>query len=255
MIRYPGIEGRVALVAGAAPGIGLAIAARLAAEGARVVLNDVNAAKLDESAEGIGDAAPFDVADREAVHAGLERVRAQVGSPEILVANHAVMTMAPLVDDSEENWTRTLEVNLVGTAFLLEECVPDMVERGYGRIVAIASEWGAIGWPEATAYTASKGGIIALVRSAALALAANGIAVNAIAPGVTDTEQLEVDARAAGVTRAEIVERYGTEIPLGRVGRPSEIAAVAAYLVSEAAAPLVGQILSPNGGTTTALVT
>ena len=117
----------------------------------------------------------------------------------------------------------------------------------YDRVVLLASEWGVTGWPNATAYAASKGGLVSLVKSAARALAADGVAVNAIAPGVTDTLLLEVDAADAGVSRAEIAARYGRDVPLGRVGRPEEIAAVAAFLCSEGAMPSWGRSCGPTG--------
>jgi NAD(P)-dependent dehydrogenase (short-subunit alcohol dehydrogenase family) len=125
-----------------------------------------------------------------------------------------------------------------------------MRERGFGRIVVTASEWGVIGWPNATAYAASKGGLISLVKSAARALGPHGVAVNAIAPGITDTPQLQVDADDAGITLAEMVDRYALDVPLGRVGRPEDIAEVVAFLCGDAAIALVGQVLQPNGGTT-----
>ena len=125
-----------------------------------------------------------------------------------------------------------------------------MVERGFGRVVVIASEWGAIGWENATAYAASKGGLISLVKSVARAVGVHGVAVNAVAPGTTDTPQLDVDALDAGVSHEEIVRRYGKDIPLGRVGRPEEIAATVTFLCSTNAEAFVGQVLHPNGGAT-----
>jgi NAD(P)-dependent dehydrogenase (short-subunit alcohol dehydrogenase family) len=125
-----------------------------------------------------------------------------------------------------------------------------MAERGYGRIVAMASEWGQIGWPEAAAYAASKGAIIALVKSAAMTYAKAGVAVNAVGPGTTDTPQLDVDAAAAGLTHDEMVELYGRDVPLGRCGRPEEIAATVVFLLSAPAIAFVGQVLGPNGGST-----
>jgi len=158
------------------------------------------------------------------------------------------MTMAPF--EATTDFDRTIAVNLLGTAMLIELVAPGMVERGFGRIVVIASEWGVIGWPNATAYAASKGGLIALVKSAARALGPHGIAVNAVAPGITDTPQLQVDADDAGISLAEMIERYATDIPLGRVGDPADVAEVVAFLCSEPAIALVGQVLQPNGGTT-----
>jgi len=234
-----------ALVTGAGQGMGAAIAARLARAGHTVAVNDINDETARAIAERIGGRAhPFDVADPEAAAAAV----AEIGPVDVLVANHAYMTMAPF--ENTTDLERTIDVNLLGTATLLELVAPGMRERGFGRIVVIASEWGVIGWPNATAYAASKGGLIALVRSAARALGPHGVAVNAIAPGITDTPQLQVDADDAGITLAEMVERYAQDVPLGRVGRPEDIAEVVAFLCGDAAIALVGQVLQPNGGTT-----
>jgi len=236
-----------ALVTGAGQGMGAAIATRLAADGHAVAVNDIVAENAQATARRIGGYAyPFDVADAEAAAAAVR----EVGAVDILVANHAYMTMEPFEATTAAEWDRTIAVNLLGTATLLELVGPGMVERGYGRVVVIASEWGVIGWPNATPYAASKGGLIGLVKSAARALGPHGVAVNAIAPGITDTPQLQVDADDAGISLAEMIERYAADVPLGRVGRPEDIAAVVSFLCSDAAIALVGQVLQPNGGTT-----
>jgi NAD(P)-dependent dehydrogenase (short-subunit alcohol dehydrogenase family) len=236
-----------ALVTGAGQGMGAAIAARLARDGHAVAVNDIVAENAHAVAERIGGAAyPFDVADPEAAAAAV----GAIGDVDILVANHAYMTMTPFEDSSPQDWARTLDVNLLGTATLLELTAPGMAERGFGRVVVIASEWGVIGWPNATSYAASKGGLISLVKSAARALGPRGVAVNAIAPGITDTPQLQVDADDAGITLAEMIDRYAADVPLGRVGTPDDIAEVVSFLCGEAAIALVGQVVQPNGGTT-----
>ena len=236
-----------ALVTGAGQGMGAAIAARLAADGHDVAVNDIVAENAHATAERIGGRSfPFDVADPDACAAAVDAI----GAVDILVANHAYMTMAPFESADPAAWARTIDVNLLGTATLLELVAPGMVESGHGRVVVIASEWGVIGWPNATSYAASKGGLISLVRSAARALGPGGVAVNAIAPGITDTPQLQVDADDAGITLAEMIERYAQDVPLGRIGRPDDIAEVVAFLCSDAAIALVGQVLQPNGGTT-----
>jgi NAD(P)-dependent dehydrogenase (short-subunit alcohol dehydrogenase family) len=246
-----GIAGRVALVSGAGQGIGEATALRLAREGAHVCVNDIDADKAAAVAEEVGGlSVPCDVSDREAVRAVVERCERERGPVELLVANHAFMTMAPFLESSEADFARTLEVNLLGTAWLIASCAPSMALRGYGRIVAIASEWGVIGWPNATAYAASKGAVIALVKSAARRFARDGVAVNAVAPGVTDTPQLDVDAADAGLTHEEMVSVYGRDVPLGRIGRPADVAATVAFLLSEPAAAFVGHVIGPNGGST-----
>jgi 2-hydroxycyclohexanecarboxyl-CoA dehydrogenase len=236
-----------ALVTGAGQGMGAAIAARLARDGHDVAVNDIVAENAQAVAERIGGTAyPFDVADPDAAAAAV----AAIGDVDVLVANHAYMTMAPFEDAAPDDWARTIDVNLLGTATLLELTAPGMVERGFGRVVVIASEWGVIGWPNATAYAASKGGLIALVKSAARALGPRGVAVNAIAPGITDTPQLQVDADDAGISLEAMIERYAADVPLGRVGTPDDIAEVVAFLCGEAAIALVGQVIQPNGGTT-----
>jgi NAD(P)-dependent dehydrogenase (short-subunit alcohol dehydrogenase family) len=243
----------IAVVTGAGQGMGAAIATRLAAGGFAVAVNDLVAENAHAVAERIGGRAyPFDVADPEAAAAAVAAIEADLGPVDVLVANHAYMTMAPFEATPAGEWARTIDVNLLGTATLLELCAPGMAARGFGRVVVIASEWGVTGWPNATPYAASKGGLISLVKSAARALGPHGVAVNAIAPGITDTPQLQVDADDAGISLPEMIERYAADIPLGRVGRPEDIAETVAFLCSEAAIALVGQVLQPNGGTTRA---
>jgi NAD(P)-dependent dehydrogenase (short-subunit alcohol dehydrogenase family) len=251
MSRFEGLDGRVAMVTGGGRGIGRATVRVLAQEGAVVCVNDIDPATAGEAAEEVGGlSAPCDVSDLGALRDQVARCEHEAGPIDLIVANHAFMVMAPFVEHDEGQFARTLEVNLLGTAWLMSLCVPAMASRGYGRVVAIASEWGQIGWPNATAYAASKGGIIALVKSVARQYARHGVAVNAVAPGVTDTPQLDVDATDAGLTHEEMVQTYGREVPLGRIGRPEDIAATVAFLLSTPAAAFVGHVLGPNGGST-----
>ena len=237
---------------GAAQGLGLAIARRLTSDGARVALNDLAASddmtELLERTGGVMSIA--DVSDPDAVEAMVREAERALGSIDVLVANHAYMTMSPFVTHDPEDWWRNVDVNLSGTHFLIRAALPGMRRRGGGRIVIIASEFGVVGWSNATAYSASKAGLISLTKTLGRELGPEGILVNAIAPGIMDTPQLDVDAADAGVSPEEIRRRYAKESPIGRIGRPEEVAATVAFLAGDGATALTGQILQPNGGTT-----
>ncbi len=248
----PNLEGKIALITGAAQGMGAAHARRLAASGATVVVNDRDASPQLSAlaAELSGLAAPGDVSDPDQVAALVERVRNELGDIDILVSNHAFMTMAPFLEADLDEWWKIIDTNLGGTFHLVQAVLPGMRRRGAGRIVVIASEWGVIGWPDATAYSASKAGLISLVKTLGRELAPEGIIVNAVAPGVTDTPQLEVDALSAGISLAEMHAQYAAEIPLGRIAQPSEIAAAVALLSDFRLSAIIGQVVQVNGGST-----
>jgi NAD(P)-dependent dehydrogenase (short-subunit alcohol dehydrogenase family) len=245
------LHGRLALVTGAAQGIGAAIARRLADDGAEVGVNDLQESQALAAvvASTGGFPAVGDIADPafEDLVEAIERDRRPI---DILVCNAAYMTMAPFTDDDEADWWKVVDTNLAGTFGLIQAVLPGMRRAGGGNIVVIASEWGVIGWPGASAYSASKAGLIALVKTLGRELARENIAVNAIAPGVVDTPQLHVDAKAAAVSLAEMHRRYGAEIPLGRIGRPEEIASAVALLARSDVGAMVGQTLQINGGST-----
>jgi 2-hydroxycyclohexanecarboxyl-CoA dehydrogenase len=249
------LDGRLALVSGAAQGLGRAIATRLAAEGARLAVNDRRPSpELDRlAAETAGVTAVADVSDPDAVDRMVGEVERAHGPIDVLVANHAYMSMQPFVGHDPEDWWRNVDVNLSGTFFLLRAVLPGMRRNGGGRIVIIASEFGVVGWANATAYAASKTGLISLTKTLGRELGPENILVNAIAPGIMDTPQLDVDAVDAGVSPEEIRRRYAADSPMGRIGRPEEIAALAAFLSTDRAGAFVGQILQPNGGTTRGL--
>jgi NAD(P)-dependent dehydrogenase (short-subunit alcohol dehydrogenase family) len=246
------LEGTVALVTGAAQGIGRATALRLAADGATVVANDREPSpELDEVAKACGGvAAVADVSDHEAVQEMVARVEAGVGPVGLLVANAAYMSMGRFLEQDEVDWWRHIDTNLSGTFYLVRSVLPGMRRLSGGRIVIISSEWGVIGWSNATAYAASKAGLISLGKTLGRELAPENIITNVVAPGVIDTPQLENDARDAGVSSEEMKSLYAAETPLGRIGRPEEVAATVAFLAREGSAALVGQIVQPNGGTT-----
>lgn len=243
---------RVALVTGARQGMGEAIARRLAAEGCTVACADiVDDDRLRALAVEIGGSAyGADCSRPEDVETLVAAVSAELGIVDVLVVNHAYMAMAPVDEHDLADWWRIVDTNLGGAFLLIQGVLPGMRRRGAGRIVIIASEWGVTGWADASAYAASKAGLISLTKTLGRELAPEGIVVNAIAPGVIDTPQLQVDADAAGVPLAQIQAEYAAQTPLGRIGSPSEIAATVAYLADPAVGSLVGQVVQVNGGTT-----
>ncbi len=246
------LEGTVALVTGAAQGIGRATALRLAADGASVVVNDLEPSeRLEEVARICGGVtAVADVSDPASVEKMVAGVENDAGSIGLLVANAAYMSMGPFLEHEEADWWRQVETNLSGTFYLVRSVLPGMRRLGGGRIVIVSSEWGVIGWPNATAYAASKAGLISFGKTLGRELAPENIITNMISPGIVDTPQLEVDAKDAGVSRGEIKSRYAAGIPVGRVGRPEDIASTVAFLARRGSAALVGQVVQPNGGTT-----
>lgn len=246
----PRFEDKVVLVTGAAQGMGKAIAEHLAGLGARIAANDRQPSeRLDAVAAAVGGiAAPADVSDPDAVRAMVADVAAQLGPVDVLVANHAYMTMAPFLDYDPADWWKVVDTNLGGTFALIQAVLPGMRATGAGRIVVTSSIWGVTGWPEATAYSASKAGLISLVKTLGRELAPQGIIINAIAPGVTDTPQLQVDADAAGLPLAQMHTEYAKSIPLGRIGKPEEIARTVALLADFQIGSIIGQTVQVNGG-------
>jgi NAD(P)-dependent dehydrogenase (short-subunit alcohol dehydrogenase family) len=246
------LEGTVALVTGAAQGIGKATALRLAADGAIVAANDREPSEaLEEVAAGCGGfAAAADVSDPDAVAQMVALIGESLGPVGVLVSNAAYMSMGSFTEQDEADWWRQVDTNLSATFYLVREVLPGMRRLGRGRIVFVSSEWGVVGWPNATAYAASKAGLISLGKTLGRELAPENIITSIVAPGVTDTPQLEVDARDAGVPLEELKARYAAQTPVGRIGRPEDIAATVAFLAREGSSALVGQVIQPNGGTT-----
>ena len=244
----------VALVTGAAQGLGYATALRLAADGFAVAVNDISDdGRLAALASKIGGlAVPGDIADPDAVLAMTRAVAEQFSGVDVLVANAAAMDMGSFLTQDPRTWWRQVEVNLSGHFRLIQAVVPHMRAAGGGRIVLIASGWGVIGHPNATAYAASKAGLIALAKGLGRELAPQGILANAIAPSYIDTEQLGVDAADAGITLDEMRQRYRELIPTGQLATVEDIAAAVAFLAGPGGSAFVGQVLQPGGGVTRA---
>ena len=242
----------VALVTGAAQGLGHATALRLAADGFAVAVNDIaDDGRLTELAGQIGGlAVPGDIADPDAVTNMTSGVIERLGRIDTLVANAAAMEMGPFLTQDPAVWWRQIEVNLSGHFRLIQSVVPHMREAGGGRIVLIASGWGVIGHPNATAYAASKAGLIALAKGLGRELGPQGILTNAIAPAYIDTEQLRVDAADLGITLDEMRQRYRELVPTGQLASVDDIAGAVAFLAGQGGSAFVGQVLQPSGGVT-----
>ena len=238
---------RVVLVTGAGSGIGRAIAEKLARNGERVVVNDLNGETADEVVAGIKEwggeaaAAPGDVSDAESVRRFVAATHEAYGSPEILVNNAGFLQQKRFVDLMVEDFDRMIAVHLRGTFLCTRAVLPEMLSRGSGIIVNVASQLGQIGGIELCHYSSAKAGIIGLTKSLAREVSAQGVRVNAIAPGPINTELV------LGLSE-EWRNAKAAELPLGRFGEPWEVAETVAFLVSDGAALYVGQTLGPNSG-------
>jgi NAD(P)-dependent dehydrogenase (short-subunit alcohol dehydrogenase family) len=246
------LTGAVALVTGAAQGLGHATALRLAAEGFQVAVNDIaDNGRLTALAERTGGiAVPADISDAPSATRIVRRAADSLGPVQVLVANAAALAMSPFLEQQPDDWWRQIDVNLSGHFRIIQAVVPGMRALGGGRIVIVASGWGVIGHPNATAYAASKAGLIALTKGLARELGPQGILTNAIAPSYIDTEQLRVDADDLGISLDEMRQRYRQHIPIHQLATADQIAATVAFLAGPGSTAVIGQVLQPNGGVT-----
>jgi len=243
------LKDKVVIISGARQGMGLAIAKRLKKEGALLALNDrVLDDKLKDVCQELGAfAVPGDLSDLKAIPAIVKSVVEKFGKIDAVVAQHAYMNMGEFEEQSNEEWWKVVNTNLLGTYVLIRESI-EHLKKSKGKVVITSSYWGLTGWPEASAYSSSKAGLISLVKSLGRELAPLGINVNGIAPGVINTPQLEVDAKNLNMPLEEVLNMYAKSIPLGRVGTSDEIASVVAFLLDPEQNAMVGQIVNANGG-------
>jgi 3-oxoacyl-[acyl-carrier protein] reductase len=242
------LDGRRALVTGAASGIGRAIALAFATEGARVMIADcapkeqIEAVVAEIGAAG-GEASGVhaDVAEEAQVLSLFQAVSGRFGGLDVLVNNAGILIEKPLLETTAAEFDRLIGVNLRGAFLVGREALRIMVRRGQGRVINLASELAYLGREHCSVYCASKGGVLSMTRSWAREFAPE-ILVNAIAPGPTDTAML-----TGGSTSPETLAKE-TRIPLGRLGRPEEIASAALFLAGPGATFMTGQCVSPNGG-------
>ena len=237
----------IALVTGAAQGIGLACAKALHQDGFKVALVDHNAQGLEQAAGELGAdslAVTCDVGVAAEIHAAFDKVEEQLGTVAVLVNNAGIALGGDFLKLPVEDFQRVLEVNLVGAFVALQRAANGMVAANIpGAVVNMSSINAQLAIPSIPAYCASKGGLMQLTKVAALALAPHNIRVNAVGPGSIDT------AMMAGVnTDAEAMQRVLSRTPLGRVGSPEEVAAIVAFLVSDKASYITGETIYADGG-------
>lgn len=243
------LDEKIALVTGAAKGIGRAISLKLADAGAKLVINDLKASDCEETVREIksrgADATSVeaDISNGVQVEHMVEETVRAFGSLDILVNNAGAVVRKPSLEMSEEEWDRVVDVNLKGTFLCSRAAARQMMKRKKGRIINIASVLGEVALPPRSAYSASKGGIISLTRDMALEFAKDGIRVNAVAPGWVKTETRQEYFAEEGVSKY-LLDR----IPLGRFCEPGEVASLVAFLASDQADYITGETIAIDGG-------
>ena len=250
------LDGKTALITGAARGIGRAFAEAYVREGARVAIADIDTARAQATASEIGAAAiavEMDVTSQESIDNAVAKTARALGGIDILINNAALFTAAPIVEIDRAEFARVFEINVAGTLFTLQSVARHMIRRGGGgKIINMASQAGRRGEPLVAVYCATKAAVISLTQSAGLDLIKHGINVNAISPGVVDGEHWDgVDAffakhenKAPGQKKQEV----GDAVPFGRMGTAEDLTGMAIFLASAEADYVVAQTYNVDGG-------
>ena len=242
---------RVAVVTGGGAGMGFAIAQHLARRGDRVAIIDLNAEVAEQAAASIGAEGGIaigcgaDVADRDAVSAAYERIRAELGPIEILVTSAGIDRFTPFTEISVDEWNQMIAVNLTGTFHCIQLAIPDMLAANFGRILTISSSSAQSGAKKMSHYVASKGGVVGLTKALAVEYARNGITVNTIPPGFIDTPMSRRAEERGDLPSIDVVAAHS---PMGRAGTPDDIGVAAAFITSDEAGYITGQSINVNGG-------
>jgi galactitol 2-dehydrogenase len=250
------LDGKSALITGAARGIGRAFAEAYAAEGAAVAIADINMAAAEAAAKGIGPqayAVHLDVTDQASIDGAVKAVEARQGGLDILINNAALFDLAPIVEITRDSYDRLFRINVAGTLFMLQAAARLMIARGKGgKIINMASQAGRRGEALVGVYCATKAAVISLTQSAGLDLIRHGINVNAIAPGVVDGEHWDhVDsmfAKHENLKPGEKKRAVGAAVPFGRMGTAADLTGMAIFLASPEADYIVAQTYNVDGG-------
>jgi len=252
------LQGQVAIVTGAGRGIGRATALELARLGADIVIAELDAGGADKTAALVKDlgrravVVPTDVTKRADLATMVERTRAALGRIDVLVNNAGIYRAAATLDVTEEHWDAIMTINAKAVFFATQAVLPAMIAQKSGSIVSLASMAGKIGSRTNLPYNASKAAVISMSKSLALAHAADGIRVNCVCPGFVETDMWTMVAREQGAllnqTPEEFTRKRQESVPLGRMERPEDVAAVIGFLASPRAAYMTGQALSVDGG-------
>ncbi|KQY57611.1 MULTISPECIES: SDR family NAD(P)-dependent oxidoreductase [unclassified Nocardioides] len=241
------LDKKIAIVTGAGQGIGKAIAEKLAAEGATVVVTDINEATAKETADSLGNDSVgirTDVTSPESVDVMVDQVRNQFGRIDVLVNNAGWDKGEAFVDSERETWDRIIQINLYGVLNTSKAVLPIMAEQGFGSVVNLGSDAGRVGSSGEAVYSAAKGGVIAFTKASAREMARSQVNVNCVCPGPTDT------ALFASMGGDKLREALTRAIPFKRLGQPSDLANVVAFLASDEANFVTGQTVSVSGGLT-----
>jgi len=240
------LDGKIAIVTGAGQGIGRAIAGKFAAEGATVVVTDLDEAAATQAAADLPHAAAFrtDVTDRQAVQELAAAVTARHGRIDVLVNNAGWDKASPFLDSDPDDWDRAIAINLYGVLHTCRAVLPVMAEQGAGAVVNLGSDAGRVGSSGEAVYSAAKGGVIAFTKSLAREMARHQIRINCVCPGPTDT------ALFASFAGPKLREALTRAIPFRRLGQPDDVAGAVAFLASDEASFITGQTVSVSGGLT-----
>ncbi|WP_151446285.1 2-hydroxycyclohexanecarboxyl-CoA dehydrogenase [Lacisediminimonas profundi] len=249
------LEGRTIIVTGGGGGIGGATCRRLALEGARVAVFDMNLEAAQRVADGIqaagGTAMAFrcDITDRAGVDAAVAATESQLGPVQVLVNNAGWDVFKPFIKTEPTEWDKLIAINLVGALNMHHAVLPGMVARKAGRIVNIASDAARVGSSGEAVYAACKGGLVAFSKTIAREHARHGITINVVCPGPTDTALL-ASVTDAAPNPEKLIEAFTRAIPLGRLGQPDDLAGAISFFASDDASFITGQVISVSGGLT-----